>query len=313
VPNKSPKTILALVVSLLILSAWHSLVQAKPSINDYNRKTYDNFVERLVVDFKKAGFAVSKGEVESTPFRQEEPVIEVEIKVLKISDGFAKYFGKLKLNNFFIQGEERKDGRFSIYLWVRYGISVNYIIFSYQDSSFADFEQEIGKAKQEIINYLFGFDCGTQYYGGLIAKPGSKFTSVSVSSASSFVQNRSKDFSQTMREFLSNFYRELKTFGFRFTLVENFPVSEIRVFGFPKDISIFLPEPETKLVAVRSKISGGAELIDIDVFDRKERKFNTVSIINLSSGDSMKKMVELAIEKIFYNFYTPDCSGYGGM
>lgn len=308
--SKSPKIWLAVATSLFILAVLHTSAQAKPLVNGYNKKVYDGFVERIIADFRRAGFVVIKEEVKDSPLREKEPVIETEVRIVMAPADFKKYFGELKLKNFFIQGEERQDGAFGVYLWVRYETGTNYIIFSSNgDDSLIDYGKEGGRAKQELVSYLFGLDCGTQFNGGLSRQIDSKLLFVSASSEA----NRSKSFSKGMREFLSSFYRELKALGFRFTLVENPPISEIRFFGFPKLISPFLPEPETKLIVIRSKGGDGAEMADIDVFDRATRKFTTISIVNLSPGEPMKELVKFAAKKIFYNFYTPDCSGYGGI
>lgn len=309
-PLKSPKNWLIIAASLSFL-AIIGLSEAKPLDSSHNKRIYDNFVERLLADFRKAGFIVAKEKVQDTPLREREPVVEVEVKVSKVPENFQKYFGQLKLKSFVVQGEER-PGAFSIYLWARYETGVNHNIFTYRDDPFADYEQKIGEAKKELIAYLFGNDCGTQYYGGFTQMTGSRFISVSTASVQ-FPTGKNKEFSKDARKFLSNFYRDLKNFGFRFTLVENPPVSEIRIFGFPKSISVLLPEPETKLIAIRSKAIGSGEGLDIDIFNRSERKFETAAILNFSSGDTAEQLSEFAVKKLFEKFYMPDCAQYGGM
>lgn len=305
--------LVAAIATLILLTSAiiAGLVQAKPLTSGYNKKFYDNFVERLLVDFRRAGFVVVKEKVKDTPSREQESVVETEVKIVKVSESFQKYFGQLKLKNFFVQGEERSNA-FTIYLWVRYETGVNYIIFSYRNDPFADYEKKMEEAKKELIAYLFGKDCGTQYYGGFTQTIGSRFISSSQDTVQ-FSTANNKEFSKDARKFLSNFYRGLKDFGFRFTLVENPPVSEIRIFGFPKAVSIFLPDPETKLIAVRSKAIGSGEGMDIDIFNRNERKFETAALINFSSGDTAEQLSEFAVKKLFEKFYMPDCALYGGM
>lgn len=305
--SKSPKIRLIIVASLLFLATL-GLSEAKPLDSSHNKRIYDNFVERLLADFRKAGFVVVIGGVKDTPLRTEEPVIETEITVIKVPDDFKKYFGELTLKNFFIQGEERLDGLFYIYLWVRYKGGVDHNIFTYKDNTIANFEEEIWKAKQELFNYLFGFGCEARY-NGFTQQIGGRL----IFTSSLFSADKSNNFSKHMREFLSSFYQELKVFGFRFTLVENPPVSEIRIFGFPKSISMLLPEPETKLLAIRSKINGAGESVDISVFDRQAKKFSTVSVIDLYSDKPVKELAMFSAKKIFLKFYTPDCLQYYGM
>lgn len=308
-PFKSPKILLIIAAFLSFLTIIGSS-EAKPLENGYNKRLYDNFVERLLADFRRAGFIVAKEKAKDTPRREQESVIETEVRITRMPENLQKYFGQLKLKNFFVQGEER-PGEFNIYLWTRYDTGVNQIIFSYRDDPFADYEQKIEEAKKKLIAHLFGNDCGTQYYGGSTQRTGSRFISISMTFIQ-FSTGKNKEFSKDARKFLSNFYRDLKDFGFRFTFVENPPVSEIRIFGFPKSISILLPEPETKLIAIRSKAIGSGEGLDIDIFNRSERKFETATILNFSSGDTVEQLSEFAVKKLFAKFYMPDCSQYGG-
>ena len=293
--NRRSKATITAIVCFLVLGISHGSSEAVPLTDGYNKKFYDNFVGRLINDFRKAGFIVARGSVKDTPLRTEEAVVETEVSVMKAPADFKKYFGELKLKNFFVQAEERRGGIFSIDLWVRYESGINYIVFSYTDGPFGDYEKMVGEAKRTLIAYFFGLDCATQYSDGFTQKNDGRL----ILSADSPALQDIKNFSKEMREFLSSFYKELKAFGFRFTLVENSPVSEIRIFGFPKPVSLFLPEPETKLIVVKSKKTfSGA---DISVFDRVDKKFSDVAVVNFASGEPIKKLAEYAVKKIFYS------------
>ena len=296
------KSSLAVCCFVLTSFIFISAVSASPFSKYEYQKEYENFVKRITGDLRKAGFVLN---VEN--FREitedKGKGLFVDVRIKKYPDFLKKYLGEPKSHYFMIQALELdRTIVFSLKVVKDEKPVQRFSFFQHADKRdfyYFDAESLIPDAKARLTLSLFGLDCESKYSG--VTQKNEK---------ESPLFRLVRNFPYSVDEFITIFFRELKTFGFKYTVVEQFPVVEIRIFEFPAELTLLLPEPVNAFFLLENKKFDSQERLLIMRMDRQYKNLNTVEVIIFDNNIQLKKAAADTAQKVFTELYLPNCPSY---
>ncbi|KKS37990.1 MAG: hypothetical protein UV01_C0006G0034 [Parcubacteria group bacterium GW2011_GWA2_42_14] len=283
-----------------------SFVADAASFSKYEYKTaYGDFVKRITGDLRRAGFALDTGISKEITDGNGQGV-SVEIRIKKYPDSLKKYFGEPVPQGFTLQLLELDSTVVFSVKTIKDGKPAERLSFfkhiDKKDFYYFDIGELVREAKAELILALYGLDCRSRYGG---------FARKNEGENSLFL--RVRNFPYDVDEFITLFFRELKYYGLRYTVTERFPFMEMRVFGFPVELSLLLPEPNSVFFLLENKQFDRTEKVFISRTDRYYGNQNSMVIVTFDGRESLGKKAAEAAKNIFISLYAPSCPQYYDM
>jgi len=297
-----PVSVVCLI--LLFFFAFISAADAVPFSKYEYRMAYDDFVKQIIGDLRRAGFQLDVGvskEITDGSARG----VYAEILIKKYPDSLKKYFGEPGPHSFLLQLVELEQSIVFSVKTRKEGKSYERLSFfghvGKRDIYYFDMEGLARNAKAELTLALYDLDCQSRYSGS--TKKDEKENPL-------FWQVR--NFPYGVDEFITLFFKELKSYGLKYTVVERPPDVEIRIFVFPPELSLLLPEPNNAFFLLENKSSPGfKEKIFISRTDRFYRNNKNVDVITFDGSIPLEKRASMAAQNVFLSLYVPYCPFYG--
>lgn len=298
------KRALVVVFFVLMLPVFASTAHVFPFSRYEYQKEYENFVKRVTGDLRRAGFALNVSKAREITENSGRGVF-VDVRINKYPDFLKKYLGEPKSHYFVLQALELENDVVFYIKVVKDKDLVWRLSFSKyaEKKNFYYFETEsmIPDAKAKLILALFGLDCESRY-SGITQKNEKKEPLV----------RPVRNFSYDIDEFITFFFRELKSYGFKYTVVERYPIVEIRIFEFPAALSFLLPEPASAFFLLENKKIDSQERILLMRVDRQYKTLNILEVLIFDNKLLLEKTAVESAQKVFANLYLPECSSYEG-
>lgn len=283
------------------------------------KEMYEKFARIVLDDYRKAGFLLKTG-----GFKEEEDGsgrgMRVEAVVEKFPQNYERYFGKATYGFFLLHGKELvhestpTDISFEIAAKVKTEndfYTTVFFAFMFDENQMkrfvGNFDDRVKQAKLRIFRGLYGLTCYEEsFYNGY---GGHRVAGVSGADRlmlpASYGSNGG--FSRYHDQFLTMLFKELKGYSFRFTVVENPPVAEIRIFYFPKDLTLILGEPPTTRFVFTAKKDVSGDSIEISRTVDSYGKMSYWKTISIDSQNT-KEAAENTAKEIVRSIYS--CASY---
>lgn len=287
------------LTSLIIVGLIHiGIVHSAPLTKSVYEDEHSFFVKRLIGDLRKAGFLLEVGKPQT--LEGSSPGMFVDVIIKKYPDNLKKFFGSSGSPLFRLQLLETdsyihfhikssKDGKLRDSF--SYGKSIQKNLGPYFNR-----DDLIKEAKAALIIAVYGRECSPYNDGYGMER-----------------QLETVYFSNSTDEFINLFFKELRFFGFRFSLVESLSNIEMRFFGFPAELSGLMPDPPNPYFLI--SVIKNNEAKYIFYLYRSNKTFTQKNLVGSVLFDNIfdlkKRAAELARE-VFDIFYVTICPQYQG-